>query len=117
MDFLVMCQNIRYFEYPMHCHNYWEILYNIDGEGTAIINGQKYPFYKGTIFCIHPGIPHTKFSDNGFIDGSILIEDFCFKSHDESVLIFQDDEHQSLFTLFKLAHEHPHNPLTDVYVH
>ena len=115
MDFLVMSQNKKFYDYPMHDHEFWEILLNIEGSGTAIIDKQKYDFCPGTIFCIRPGIRHSKKAEDGFIDGSILLSDFCFKSEKENVLVFQDDARHSFYSLFRLAYEYPLNQATDIY--
>lgn len=115
MDFLVMSQNKKFYDYPMHDHEFWEILLNIEGSGTAIIDKQKYDFCPGTIFCIRPGIRHSKKAEDGFIDGSILLSDFCFKSEKENVLVFQDDARHSFYSLFMLAYEYPLNQATDIY--
>ncbi|MBQ9031572.1 MAG: HAD-IA family hydrolase [Parasporobacterium sp.] len=115
MDFFVMSQNKKIYDYPTHSHEMWEILLNLEGSGTAVIGEQTYEFRPGTIFCIRPGIPHSKKSRKGFIDGSVLIRDFCFKSEPEDVLVFQDDERRTFDSLFRVAFEYPLNPSTDVY--
>lgn len=115
MEYLVMSQNKRFIDYPEHCHELWEILVNIDGTGTAVIDGADFPFRPGTIFCIRPGVMHSKHSESGFLDGSILVRDFCFESEPENVLAFEDDERQSFYSLFRLTHEYPADPGTDVY--
>ena len=38
-----------------------------------------------------------------------------FEAENENVFVFQDDEQQSFFALFKLAYEFPKNPASDVY--
>ncbi len=115
MDFLVMTQNKKFYDYPSHYHEYWEVLFNMEGSGTALINGREYGFCPGTIFCIRPGIRHSKRSSEGFVDGSILIRDFCFESEEEDIFVFQDDERQSFSLLFRLGYEFPMNPATDLY--
>lgn len=110
-----MGQDRKFYEYPAHSHEYWEVLLNIEGNGTATIDGKEYLFCPGTIFCIRPGIRHVKKAADGFIDGSILISDFCFNSEKDNVLVFQDDERRSFYMLYKLAYEYPMNPATDVY--
>lgn len=115
MDFLVMTQNQKFYNYPPHYHEYWEILLNIEGEGAATVDGREYPFCPGTVFCIRPGILHSKSSEEGFVDGSILIRDFCFEAEEENLFLFQDDERQSLYHLFRLGYEFPMNPATDLY--
>lgn len=115
MDFLVMSQNKRFYDYPPHYHDYWEVLLNMEGSGTAVVDGQEYEFSPGTIYCIRPGSVHSKKSEEGFVDGGILVRDFCFESEPENILIFRDDERQSFYLLFKLAYQYPMNPATDAY--
>ena len=115
MDFLIMSQNKIILNYPAHTHEMWEILLNIEGNGTALIDGIPYEFQPGTIFCIRPGIPHSKSAEKGFLDGCVLIRDFCFKSEKENVLVFHDDERRTFYSLFKAGLEFPFNPATDIY--
>lgn len=115
MDFLVMSKEEKFYDYPPHHHDFWEVIINIEGSGTATIDDKTYPFRPGTIFCIHPGITHRKASPEGYVDGSVLIGDFCFKEDTSPVLVFQDDSRQSFYSLFKLAYAFPINPATDVY--
>lgn len=115
MDFLVMSQKQKFYDYPSHSHDYWEILINIEGEGIAVIDGKEYEFCPGTIFCIRPGIMHGKSAGDGFMDVSILISDFCFESGPDNILVFQDDERQSIYSLFKIAYQNSLNPTKDVY--
>lgn len=115
MDFLMMSQNKKFYDYPSHYHEYWEVLLNIEGRGITVVDGQEYDFRPGTIFCIRPGVIHSKKAGEGFVDGGILISDFCFESEKDNILVFQDDERQSFYSLFKLAFEYPMNPATDVY--
>lgn len=115
MDFLIMSQNKKFYDYPAHSHEFWEILLNIEGNGIANVDDREYVFGPGTIFCIRPGTMHSKKAENGFIDGSIMLNDFCFESEKENILVFQDDERQSFYSLYKLAFDYPLNPATDVY--
>lgn len=115
MEYFVMSQDKTFYDYPQHCHELWEVLMNIEGCGTATIDGEKYPFRPGTIFCIRPGVMHSKQAENGFLDGSILVRDFCFESDPDNVLVFQDDDRQSFYSLFKLTHGYPLDPVSDIY--
>ena len=115
MNFLVMNRNQKFHEYPLHKHDYWEILYNFEGQGYAMVDGRRYDFEPGTIFCIRPQTLHGKYSKDEFADGSILCRECCFEAENENVFVFQDDEQQSFFALFKLAYEFPKNPASDVY--
>lgn len=115
MDIYVMGQNKLFYDYPPHSHDLWEILINIKGHGTAVIDGQPCEFSPGTIFCLRPGTVHSKSSAGGFMDGSILIGDFCFQNESGNLFVFQDDANRSIYTLYKLACEFPQNPAEDVF--
>lgn len=115
MDFLVMSKNKKIFDYPMHAHEYWEILYNIEGSGSAVIGEASYDFCPGTIFCIRPQVSHGKKAARGFADASILCNHFCLSSEPGDVIIFQDDERRSFGTLLKMAYDFPLNPAEDIY--
>jgi AraC-like DNA-binding protein len=92
----------RYRSFPLHNHDFWEITVNLAGSGTASVDGQDYSFHKGTIFCVGPGILHNKVSAEGFIDGSLMLQDFIpFGS--ARVYRLEDDAHGSFQSLFSLA--------------
>lgn len=115
MNFLIASQNKKFYNYPSHSHAFWEMLLNIEGSGTAVIDGETYDFQPGTIFCIRPGTMHSKSADDGFVDGSILLMDFCLESDPGNVFLFQDDERNSFYSLFQLALDYPLDPSTDVF--
>ena len=115
MDYFFMSKKQKLLEFPSHKHEFWEVLLNLEGEGIAVIDDTEYPFYPGTIFCIRPGVYHSKRSEEGFVDGSVLIPDFCFQNEADDVHVFQDDERQSFASLFNIALEYPMNPGTDIY--
>lgn len=91
-----------YYTYPLHEHGYWEILYNLQGEGTASIDGQEYAFKRGTILYIPPETLHRKTATDGFIDASVFIKDFPTVNGVE-VGYFEDDGNQTFCNLLQLA--------------
>jgi len=91
----------KYPAFPAHQHEVWEITVNLTGSGTATIDGQEYPFQKGTIFCVAPGIQHGKVSGDGFIDGSLMLQDFV-PPGSVTVYHFEDDLNGSFQFLFSL---------------
>jgi len=94
----------QYYSFPVHQHDCWEITINLQGSGTATINGLSYPFQPGTIFCLAPGIRHGKVSQDGFIDGSLMLRDFVpFSSSD--IYHFEDDANATVQHLFGLMFE------------
>ena len=88
--------------FPTHRHECWEILLCLFGTGIAIIGGEEYPFTDGTIFCIPPGIPHSKEAENGFSDGSVWLMDFL-PPDNRSILIYQDDAEHTFEHLYSTA--------------
>jgi len=103
MDFFFSTRNNLYYEYPQHDHGYWEFVVCINGHGVLIADNETYDFQPGTIFCIRPGVVHTKYSTDGYVDGSIISRDFCFDFLPDKVLVFQDDEEQSFLSLYRLG--------------
>jgi AraC-type DNA-binding domain-containing proteins len=87
---------------PLHSHDEWEIVLNLDGEGTTVIGDREYNFYPGTIICQPPNIPHSKSSDNKFKDIFIRVTDFIILNNNE-IPIFVDDEEKSFETLMFLT--------------
>ncbi len=94
----------KYYTYPLHEHGYWEIIYNLYGEGTAIIDEQEYDFREGTIFYIPPETLHRKTAKKGFIDASIFIKDFSAIDGIE-VGYFEDDVNKTFLNLLLLAYD------------
>lgn len=91
-----------YYNFPFHEHGCWEIILNLYGSGTAIIDGTEYPFSEGTIFCIPPHTLHRKIAEDGFTDACIFIKDFepingC------KIAQFEDDRNHTFRNLLQLA--------------
>ena len=86
----------------VNSHNEWEIVLNLEGEGTTVIGEHEYNFFPGTIICQPPNIPHCKTSQNTFKDIYIQVNDFINPTN-ETVPIFVDDEEKSFETLMFLA--------------
>ena len=91
----------KYHSFPRHSHDVWEITVNLVGAGTATVDGQEYSFGPGTIFCVAPGILHNKVSENGFIDGSLMLGDFTPMGISD-IYHFEDDANGSFQYLFSL---------------
>jgi len=114
MDFLFMKQPETFFDYPLHDHGYWEILLSLKGSGVLVADGEEFAFLPGTIFCIRPGVKHTKHAASGFADASLLTRDFCFDALPNKVLVFQDDAAGSFRALFELGNRYQGDPDSDV---
>jgi AraC-like DNA-binding protein len=87
---------------PLHSHSDWEIVLNMEGEGTTIIGNCEYDFSPGSIICQPPNIPHSKMSESNFKDIFIQVSDFLISSNID-VPIYMDDEEKSFEILMYLA--------------
>lgn len=45
-------------EFPMHAHEWLEVLYFISGSGTYLVEGNQYPLEPGDIFILRPAEMH-----------------------------------------------------------
>lgn len=50
-----------------HCHDKYEILYVIEGEGRCLIEGVQYPIKPRTVFVFSPLVYHAIYLDEGCI--------------------------------------------------
>ena len=77
-------------EYPMHEHNYHEIMLYISGEGYLITPDKNYPFSPGSIIIVPKGIKHGSCAEHGFKNISIggSIEHLLFT---ERVTVLHDN--------------------------
>lgn len=71
MKLHVFCTDDNVKEYPLHMHNYWEIMYYFEGEGYLKSSNGNFSFYPGTAIIIPPGISHGSVSEHGFKNISI----------------------------------------------
>lgn len=66
------------YNYPVHCHDFYEIEIIIGGSGTHLLNGNTYKFKKGDVFIIKPTDFHSL-----TVNGNLIIYNIKF---DESLL-------------------------------
>ena len=52
----------------MHRHSHWEIILNLEGEGTTEINGKIYAIHPGDIMVVPPNTLHCESSEQGLRD-------------------------------------------------
>ena len=50
---------------PVHRHSFFEVCHVLDGEGTYMEEGERYPLRPGTFICSRPGATHQLLSDGG----------------------------------------------------
>lgn len=51
-----------------HYHDTWELILNIEGEGTMEVGDKSFDFNEGDVVLIPPRVPHIKRASNKFID-------------------------------------------------
>ncbi|MCD8299556.1 MAG: AraC family transcriptional regulator [Clostridiales bacterium] len=91
-----------YTHFPEHQHGFWEILFNVSGEGSFSAAGEEYPFSPGAIAVIPPYVPHSKDSPEGFTDRSVFIKNFR-NIGGPGVKVFRDDERGSVRQIFDMT--------------
>ena len=92
-------------------HDEWEILLNLEGEGTEWIGEHACPFTAGTVFCIPPKIRHGKKSKNGFRDVFIAYPLLPLPD-DQPFYVFSDEEHrieQLMIMIHDIYHKRENN--------
>ena len=78
-----------------HRHDFWEIVYYTRGSGTVNIDGELVPFTENDIFAIPPQVPHSDYSNEGFVNYhfNFVDDEFGFKTflklHDTEDLVFK----------------------------
>lgn len=101
--------NKPYTSFPIHRHGYWEILLNLSGSGTMLINDTKYFFHPGDIFLLPPDIPHGKISEQGFEDMCMFVKDMR-PIGDSDIRRIVDDEHGTIRNLMQVAYRISETP-------
>ena len=59
---------------PMHTHEHWEIIYQIDAHTIATVAGIEFPMSGGDLIIIPPMTPHNTVSDVAFSDMNIRLK-------------------------------------------
>ena len=86
--------------FPPHEHIVWELILILEGTGYLEVDGTRYPFSPGTIFCIPPHKLHQNVPDVYYNDLCIGIKDYLLPG--DQVSVFQDDEYRSFLGLMQL---------------
>lgn len=81
-----------------HFHNAWEIVLNLKGSGTTVVDGKSYDFSEGSVICMPPFCHHNKFSDGYFRDIYVTVDKLRLPAG-EKVVLLQDDESKNIQSL------------------
>ena len=68
MYYTTIGKSMLLYQSHAHFHDEWEIVLNLEGEGTARIDGRSFSITAGTVICIPPKTLHAKESPKGFRD-------------------------------------------------
>ena len=91
-------------------HGCWDLVLNLEGNGTMTADKQTFTFEEGTLFCFPPYVTHEKSSETGYRDIHIYSYTFLPGFADKGVLSLQDDELYTARNLFFQMHDMHINP-------
>ena len=100
-----------YYSYE-HCHDHWEIVLNVSGNGKTIIGDREYDFRPGTVLIVPPGVEHSKISEMGFEDVFFGIDSLNFDSRNKCIRV-EDDEEKTIemliYAIIRVYHKRESN--------
>lgn len=91
-------------EYPMHCHQAYEVMLYTEGTGYLRTESGGYPFESGTVIVVPPGMMHGSTSQDGFCNISIS-GTFDNKFHFSKPVLWRDNARKEGKTLAELLFE------------
>ena len=109
-------------KYPLHCHNNYEIMCYLDGNGYLRTTQGNFDFKKGSIVIVPAGVEHGSVSENGFINISVE-GDFHRYFYFDSVVSMADNEYGEGMALAGLIYSNRYgnaaylDSLCDAYAH
>jgi AraC-like DNA-binding protein len=80
-----------------HCHDTWEIIASLSGEGYVDFDDERIPFNETTVLCIPPGVNHSKHAPEGCRDLWMWFSDF--PADDDRALVVSDDEDRNILNI------------------
>jgi AraC-like DNA-binding protein len=97
--FFVSVLETATWEYPLHRHAHYELIYVLDGEGMHHLNGQHYPYHPDDVFLCNTSDAHR-------FDISRRTR-FCIIKMNLSFLLAANDTFAVLQPLFEAEGTHP----------
>jgi AraC family transcriptional regulator, L-rhamnose operon regulatory protein RhaS len=79
---------------PLHRHNYFELIYILEGRGIHVINDNQFPYGKGDMFLLTPVDSHTFLSHE---KSAFCVIDFTESFFGRNTLINRDKPAESYF--------------------
>ena len=100
---LTMGKSPLLYEYPRHCHKFWEVVYYIYGSGVIIVEDKTIPFKEGDIICIPPEMHHHEIAqDGGF--RNIYVNIRGFNDFGVDIPVFHDNEAKDFLNILNVVH-------------
>lgn len=84
-----------------HTHEEWEFILACEGEGVIVVEGDSYPFERGTVVCVPPGALHYNRSENRYSHIAVRFTGFENPTT-AKVPVFQDDSERTFESLAKI---------------
>ncbi len=95
-------RNMKTYDVSIHSHDYWEIIYCTNGNGTIKIqNGQDIQYTKNQVVIIPPKTIHSNTSQNGFKNIHMTVANWnpAFKN----AVLINDNEKCDLYTILNIC--------------
>lgn len=105
MDFLITRTAANLSEYPMHCHDVFEIVCYLEGDGIMRSNMENISFSKGTLLIIPPGCMHGSMSQKTFSNICVHTSD-CPKFSGKGILVGRDNADGDAQTLAEMLYRY-----------
>ena len=103
MNFIDIGRSMILYNARIHTHDLWEIVLNLKGEGSTLINGKAVSFEAGTVICLPPKTPHEKHSKDGFQDIFIHSRFLNIPCQTEETVLSDDDG--TITSLFSIIYD------------
>lgn len=101
-------KHLKTHQVNIHKHNYWEIIYVTEGNGQIETFDQNPLRYsQGDILCIPPNLYHKNFSQAGFKNIHLTIENWN-NSCKQLIRLPRGEHSKDLFLLLELAYKYFH---------
>lgn len=99
-----------------HIHDTWEIILNLEGDGTMTVGTESFRFTAGDVVCIPPRTPHSKMADDKFQDTYVQINRINFAASSHIKFLDSDNSVNHLLSLMHTVYhrkERNYQSITD----
>lgn len=98
-------KNVKTYTVDAHSHDYWEIIYYTEGEGSIIMeNGERCNYSKNQIVLVPPHLLHSNVSETGFKNIHFTVDNWVPKFR--TVTRIDDTVGRDVLTLLNLCYKY-----------